>query len=87
MKTTIKKCLRTTVITKKPLLGHGPNKDKLATFIVPPQSQSDPTYIGNDNPIRIYQQNYFIEAAARGSFLILISMEISGDESKLENEK
>lgn len=75
------------MITKKPLLGHGSDKDRLATFIIPPQSESDPTYIGNTNPIRIYQQNYFIEAAARGSFLILISMEMTGDESKLESEK
>ena len=71
--------MRTTVITKKPLLGYGPDKDRLATFIIPPQSENEPTYIGNVNPIRVYQQNYFIEAAARGSFLILVSMEIQGD--------
>ena len=35
-KSKLRQCLRTTIITKKPLLGHGVDKDRLATFIVPP---------------------------------------------------
>jgi len=37
-------------------------------------------FIGNVNPIRIYQQNHHIEAAPVDSYLILISMVCSSNE-------
>jgi len=69
-------CLRTTLITKKPLLGHAQENNKLCTFTVPPQTIEQGGF-GNVNPIRIYQQNHFIEACPRGSFLILMSLQLN----------
>lgn len=63
-----KQMLRATLITKKPLM-----ENKLSTFTIPP---GESTFIGNTNPIRIYQQNFHIEASPRGTFLILVAMQV-----------
>ena len=61
---------RMTLISKKPLL---PDVCELSTFTVPPMSEG----IQNSNPIRVNQLDYHIEASPKGSYLYLISMQIS----------
>lgn len=56
-------CLRMTLLSKKPLVD-----DSLSTFTISPGTYD------NKNPIRIYQQNHFIEATPRGTYLIMLSM-------------
>lgn len=84
-KSLVRHCLRTTIVTKRPLLvskevqDQGHSYGSLATFTVPPETSDEKQrgqkpYIGNKNPIRIYQQNHHIEAAPAGTYLVLISM-------------
>jgi hypothetical protein len=49
---------------------------KLSTFTIPPCS-----IFGNKNPIRLYQQTFHIEASPRGTYLILISVQVDDLES------
>ena len=65
-----------TLITKKPLLK---GFESLTTFTIPPFSKG----VDNKNPIRIYQQNFHIDACPRGSFLILMNIEVTN----LENDR
>lgn len=62
--------LRVTVIQTKPVL---PNVQSLSTYIIPPGSKG----IENNNPIRVCQQTFSVDACPRGSYLIMFQILVS----------
>ena len=64
--------LRMTIITTQPILE---GVEQLGTFTVPPGSEG----IWNQNPIRLVQLTYHIDACPRGSFLVMVNMMVGTD--------
>lgn len=79
-----RRCLRATIITKRPLLVSkeaveaGRSYGSLATFTIPPC----PSTLGNVHPVRAYQQTHHIEAAPMGTYLVMLSMALGSDKGE-----
>lgn len=79
-------CLRMTILSKKPLIiaqkakEQGQDWGNLSTFTVPAHT------FGNQNPIRLYQQNHHTESSPYGTYLILVAMQVSNKGLDFINE-